>query len=123
MFTLKLVLVFGVLLQFTLAKPYKGTGSTQFDIDMINSSQNKYDSIKPLVRRPRQNIFSFAANAIFNRALSSVGARGDWRLCRYTENGSAIYTNGIDTECRGVCEKTDVTCNDYYRPYFYNYFQ
>lgn len=117
MFALKLIFVFGVTLHFTLARPNKGADGTQFDIDALNSS-DEVDSIKPLVRRPRQNFL----NAILSRVFLSAGVRGDWRFCRTTENGASIYTNGIDTVCRGVCEKTDVTCNDYYRPYFYNYF-
>lgn len=118
MFILKLVLVSGVILNFTLARPNESTNGIQFDIEALNPSQNEDASIEPLVRRPRQNILA----AIFSRGLQSVGARGDWRHCRTTAEGAAIYTNGIDTVCQGFCERTDVTCNDYYRPYFYNYF-
>lgn len=88
-------------------------------IDMLSPSEDSDVAIESLlVRKQRQNIF----NAILNRSLLSLGVRGDWRFCRNTANGASIYTNGIDVVCQGLCEKTDVTCNDYYRPYFYNYF-
>lgn len=120
MFTLKLVLVFGLISHFTLARPNKDTDGTQFDIEAFNSlSHDADDSIKQLLRRPRQNFF----NIILSQALILTGLRGDWRFCRYTEKGASIYTNGIDYVCRGVCEETDITCSENYIPYLHNYFQ
>lgn len=121
MFTLKLMLALGMILNLTLARPMPGTDDTKFDMKVLNPLQEYInDSAKEplLVRTRRQNFLAVLSTYLF----VPLGVRGEWRFCRYTRDGASVYTNGIDVVCRGLCADDEVTCNDYYRPYFYNYF-
>lgn len=123
MLALKYVFVLGIILNFTLARP-----NQRADVTVLNQSQ-KYinDDGKnnvvnaPFVRRKRFVFGALQSLASFG-SLQSLGVRGDWRFCRYTRDGASVYTNGIDVVCQGLCADNEITCNDYYRPYFYNYF-
>lgn len=119
MFLLKLMLVFGVIVSVTLARP----NQSAYDIEALDLSSHEDDngvSNEPLVRKRRQNLLQAIVSTYL---FTPFGVRGDWRFCRTTPQGASIYTNGIDVVCRGLCTETEITCNDYYRPYFYNYFQ
>lgn len=73
-----------------------------------------------LVRKTRSIPF---LQSIPSWPLTLLGIRGEWRFCRHTRDGASVYTNGIDVVCQGLCADDEVTCSDYFRPYYYNYFE
>lgn len=127
MLSAKVLILLGVFLHFSLARPSEPT-----DITVHNQphSPPSDSTTSQLVRRKR---FVFSALGALNSLgsfgslrsypLQQLGVRGDWRHCRTTQEGGQIFTNGIDVVCQGFCVDREVTCNDYYRPYFYNYFE
>ncbi len=108
--------MFLIFWNFALAMPNQALNSLQDN----EATDTKNDDVLSEISLRKVRAVPFLSNYVAAYAswpFQLLGIRGDWRFCRNTPEGASIYTNGIDVVCRGICIETEITCNDYYRPY------